>query len=267
MKKLMRLVLGASCLLLGAGAAFAESSVEITKAKLADARDGTVEYAYTVSGDFEGWLYDLVVKVTSDDGTKSAEEKIENITAGAATKTVNVKALLGKAYPGVSFFAKLKKKLSGVQLWAGGPYFAEWNVGAEEPEEYGEIYTMADNKAKEAAESLGDGWRLPTLAELESLLNNCDSIWTEQNGVKGRCFTGKGDYSSRSIFLPAAGSDRGSGSRLEVGESGSYWSSTLIPVEPPYFRYLYLERGTATCQFSGLYSDRCSVRAVRDAAK
>ena len=265
MKKLMRLVLGASCLLLGAGAAFAEPSVEITKVKLADARDGTVEYAYTVSGDFEGWFYDLVVKVTSDDGTKSAFVTNKFVTTGSVNTNVNVKALLGKPYPGVSLFAKLEKRSNGIQLWAGGPYWAEFNVGAEKPEEYGGLYTFSDCMAKEAAESIGAGWRLPTKAELESLLNNCDNNWIEQNGVKGRRFTGKGDYLSRSIFLPAAGYSRGIG-REAAEVIGFYWSSTVDVYNPDHASYLDLadyhaDIGVSPC-VRGL-----SVRAVRDAAK
>ena len=82
-------------------AAVAEPSVEITKIGIADASEGTVEYAYTVSGDLEVWNWDLVVKVTSGDGKKSAVVTNEFVKMGTATKTVNVKTLLGKAYPGV----------------------------------------------------------------------------------------------------------------------------------------------------------------------
>ena len=155
-------VLGALCLVLGAGclvpwAAVAEPSVEITKVKLADARDGTVEYAYNVSGDLEGWNYDLVVKVTSGDGEASAVLTNEFVTAGAVTTNVNVKALLGKAYPGVSLFAKLERHLGGVQLWAGGPYFAQCNVGASAPEEYGYYFWWGDTVGYKRNAS-NNGW-------------------------------------------------------------------------------------------------------------
>ena len=71
------------------------------------------------------------------------------------------------------------------------------------------------------------GWRVPTQAELQSLLDTdkVTSEWTTENGINGRRFTDK--TTNNSIFLPAAGS-RGSfdGALDSVGEGGSYWSST-----------------------------------------
>ena len=92
-----RLVVGCWLLVVGAWAAVAAPSVEITKVKLADAHDGMVEYAYTVDGDFEGKVYDLVVKVSSGDGEASAEVTNKFVRTGTVTTNVNVKALLGKA--------------------------------------------------------------------------------------------------------------------------------------------------------------------------
>ncbi len=72
---------------------------------------------------------------------------------------------------------------------------------------------------------LGSPWRMPTYAESCALISNCTSKWTTRNGVRGRLVTGKGDYSDRSIFLPAAG--YGAGNDVEdCGSNGYYWSST-----------------------------------------
>ena len=151
-------MLGAVAVMMGVMAAFAEPSVEITKGKLADAHDGTVEYAYTVRGDFKGRKYDLLVKISSDDGTKSVVLTNENVSAGSVTRTVNVKTLLGKAYPGVTIFASLEDKgKAGVQLWAGGPYFAECNLGATRPEDYGWYFWWGDTVGYELNEAK-DGW-------------------------------------------------------------------------------------------------------------
>ena len=245
-------------MVLGAVAAFAEPSVAITKVKLSDARDGTVEYGYTVSGDFGGKNWDLFVKVSSDDGTKSVVLTNVDVMAGAVTKTVNVKALLGKAYPGVSFFAELKEGLPGVQLWAGGPHFAECNVGATKPEGYG-ILTNFNDAAKAVTAAMGDGWRLPTYEEFEALLNNCNPDWIVQNGVNGRRFSGKGDYSSRSIFLPAAGYESGFGYE-GGGVNGEYWSS--FEVYDLYASYLFFSSSYIHMS-SGACSLKKSVRAVQ----
>ena len=46
---------------------------------------------------------------------------------------------------------------------------------------------------------------MPTKQEFEDIKNKCDWTWTTKNGVNGYIVRGKGDYSSKSIFLPCAG--------------------------------------------------------------
>ena len=139
-----------------------------------------------------------------------------------------------------------------IQLWENGPKFAEYNVGAEnsKAEDYGGYYTWGGtykngqgitwsddhdkgsselshtgDKITDTATNLwGENWRMPTKAELEALLSNCNVAWTSVGGVNGRKFTGKGDYASNSVFLPAAGHCY-DGSVDSQG-SGRYWSST-----------------------------------------
>lgn len=53
-----------------------------------------------------------------------------------------------------------------------------------------------------ATANLGGDSRTPTLDEWEEMLDNCTCIWSKQNGVNGRKFTGP---NGNSIFLPAAG--------------------------------------------------------------
>lgn len=87
--------------------------------------------------------------------------------------------------------------------------------------------TTLDMEDDAAHANWGGSWRMPTLTEIEELINNCDSKWTTENGVNGRRFTSKKEgYTDKSIFLPAAGCrDK---SRLVNAESvGYYWSSSL----------------------------------------
>jgi len=64
------------------------------------------------------------------------------------------------------------------------------------------------------------GWRVPTLEELQSLVD-ASSKWIRENGVNGRVF-GNGD---NLLFLPAAGyRSFTSGSVNYVGTYGNYWS-------------------------------------------
>lgn len=83
----------------------------------------------------------------------------------------------------------------------------------------------------------GGSWRMPTVAELVELRDNCTWTWyssdnTEFNGVAGYKVTSRIEgYTDRFIFLPAAGCrDR---TRLNgVGDSGLYWSSSLSADNP-----------------------------------
>ena len=70
----------------------------------------------------------------------------------------------------------------------------------------------------------GGGWRIPTKQELEDLNKKCDWVWTTINGVNGYIVSGKGNFSSASIFLPAAGYGYGT-SLYDAGSDGVYWSS------------------------------------------
>ncbi|MGN1259633.1 MAG: SUMF1/EgtB/PvdO family nonheme iron enzyme, partial [Alloprevotella sp.] len=126
--------------------------------------------------------------------------------------------------------------------------WATCNVGANTPEEYGNYYAWGETSPKSSYDedncktwecSMGDiggdpeydaaranwgsNWRLPTDAEFEELIDNCDYQWTTQNGVAGVRFTSK--RNGNSIFFPAAGWRIVSFTDA-AGERGNYWSST-----------------------------------------
>ena len=139
MKKLM---IGAVCAMMAA-VTFAEPSVEITEAYQQTPGSGIVDCTYTVSGLETGLQYDLCIKVGAKGCATKKTVTIEKVSAGTATKSVDVKTLLGQAYPNVTLFAELKV-LPGIQLWANGPYFATCNVGATKPEEAGYYFWWGD---------------------------------------------------------------------------------------------------------------------------
>ncbi|GHT32992.1 hypothetical protein FACS189434_06080 [Bacteroidia bacterium] len=104
-----------------------------------------------------------------------------------------------------------------------------WNGGFETPSNT-DTWDTANNVCP-------TGYRLPTRAEQESLLN-AGSVWTTVNGVKGRVF-GSG---SKSLFLPAAGYRYGSNGTLSpaAGESGNfYWSSETLDADYAYCLYFH----------------------------
>ncbi len=89
------------------------------------------------------------------------------------------------------------------------------------------------------------GWRVPTKAEIETLLD-IDKVshkCATQNGVSGRKFTDKA--SGATLFLPAVGYRHLSyGGALDYGDAfGGYWSST--PTDSSNAYYLYFDSGIA----------------------
>ena len=167
----------------------------------------------------------------------------------------------------------IAQSVSKVQLWEGGPYWADRNIGAEKPEDYGYYFwwgdTIGDKREGDkwvasdgsnsnfeflntltcgkidlelrsegwitadgvlspqhdaAQKHWGGNWRMPTKMELDDLVNKCDWRWIQVNGVNGYLVRGKGEYSSKSIFLPCAGYGCRT-SLYSAGSNGRYWSS------------------------------------------
>ena len=140
-----------------------------------------------------------------------------------------------------------------------GTKWASCNVGASKPEEYGGYYAWGETEEKEvykwstyihcdgssstchdlgsdisgteydvAHVKWGGNWCMPTLDDIDELLDNCTSEWTTLNGVNGRKFTSK--INGNSIFLPAAGYRWDwDGGLSRAGERGLYWSSSQFP--------------------------------------
>ena len=78
-----------------------------------------------------------------------------------------------------------------------------------------------------ANQKWGGSWRMPTIVEINELLNNCTLSFTTINGINGCKITSKKPgYTDRFIFLPAAGFQNGT-SVTYVGNYGEYWSSSL----------------------------------------
>lgn len=171
-----------------------------------------------------------------------------------------------------------------IQLWEHGPKFAEYNVGvtdgkAESSGGYyawgGSIDKDPDGKCKVYASSplsgtedtatnlWGSNWRMPTRDELQAILDNCEVEWTTVNDIKGCIFTGRGDYSSNSIFLPAAGRWDDFLDRVTfLDEIGTYWCST--PSGPTGGSLLYFKSGQQEIQDGIRRTTGFSIRAVYD---
>ena len=75
-----------------------------------------------------------------------------------------------------------------------------------------------------ARHNMGAPCRMPTVGEFQELNNNCDSEWTDEDGVAGRRFTSR--INGNSIFFPASGNRDGT-SLYNRGTYGLYWSASL----------------------------------------
>lgn len=132
--------------------------------------------------------------------------------------------------------------------------WATCNVGAENPEEYGDYFAWGEIQVKEsyswetyvygleltkynktdnikvlesvddvAAVNWGKTWRIPTKEEQEELINECYWVWGKRNDVYGYTVTSK---NGNSIFLPASGYKNKS-ELYKDSSFGLYWSSSL----------------------------------------
>ena len=210
-----------------------------------------------------------------------------NITQVAAGKVTTFKELT------VAPTRKIVNGHEAVQLWENGPFWATCNVGATNPEGYGDYFAWGETEPKDdyswstyfdtkdggstftkycggktdldpeddaASFNWGGAWRMPTEAEFTELENNCDYAWTDNynnTGVKGCIFTNKTN-SANYIFLPAAGYFRGT-SHSNAGSYGYYWSSSLDTGNSSYGRGLGFHSGSVAVN----YNYRCYGLSVR----
>ena len=166
----------------------------------------------------------------------------------------------GLAYSVIASFSTAQDNVpAGVEaVDLGLPSGIKWascNVGATKPEEYGGYYAWGETEEKdnyswdtykyynkESAECVfigndisgteydvahvkwGGSWRMPTLTEIDELIDKCTWTWTTYNGVTGYKIIGPNE---NSIFLPATGYYWD----LDIHGQGTvesyYWSGTL----------------------------------------
>ena len=111
-----------------------------------------------------------------------------------------------------------------------GTLWATCNVGATNPEDYGDYYAWGETTTKSdysestytysgnptelptsadvAYVTWGSNWRMPSLAQFQELSSYTTTTWTTLNGFYGWLITSK--LNGTSIFLPAAWYRRGS---------------------------------------------------------
>lgn len=174
-----------------------------------------------------------------------------------------------------------------------GVKWAVCNIGAESPEEYGDYYAWGETELKDtytegnskwygfsfrslqnqgvidgdgnltaaydvAAVEWGGKWRMPTLRELQELMNECTWEWVWSSTVKGYAVSGP---NGKAIFLPAAGYRYDSDLR-NAGSCGHCWSSSASDDYYDAYR-LYFYSGSLDWYYRNRYYG-FSVRPVSE---
>ncbi|MBR5436806.1 MAG: hypothetical protein IK120_08065 [Muribaculaceae bacterium] len=163
-----------------------------------------------------------------------------------------------------------------------GTLWATMNIGANSPEEYGDYFAWGETSPKSsytdgnytgkditsdelpadrdaATTNWGSDWQMPSLAQIEELVNGCEWTWTSKNGVNGQLGTSK--YNNKTLFLPAAGY-RYLTALYRAGLTGSYWSRTCY--DSSFANYIYFDSGSVGYgSENGGRGTGHSVRAVR----
>lgn len=151
-----------------------------------------------------------------------------------------------------------KEQMEGVQLWEGGPLWAERNLGALSPEQPGNFYAWGETRSKKqfgwgtytrtsedaAQAALGGRWRMPSEADFEALKTHCEWEWKEINGFGGYEIRGTKGH----IFIPAAGYITGVRYR-NARNIGQYWTSDTLT-----------EKGAKEYYFNAQFNGECYYR-------
>ncbi len=185
---------------------------------------------------YDGSLYDINGNKT---GTY-ADATVPTVTSGPVSLST------GQSESNEDFFYK---NTSYPYNWLSSPDVYLWNNGTE------------DNPVKTEYDPCPEGWRVPTYAELDALVDNKSSWTTDSAGQIGYWFSGSESYSSSvpRVFFPATGYRDRYGDAINRGSGGYYWSSR--PYDYPY--RLYFLSGNVSFEYGYTYACGCSVRCVQ----
>lgn len=190
---------------------------------------------------------------------------------------------------GIAVIDGVEVDVPWVQLWAGGPKWATYNVGAEHsrPQDYGGYYAWggcidkgSDYYADEldltgehdtATKLWGNNWRMPSFEDFIQIdwIQGLPYSSTTLNGVKGMQFTGTGDYACNSLFIPYSGY-YDNGSLRRATEEAFVWAAitdegihTDGPLGEIYRQALWVrDLGPIISNSSNIKTTAYSVRAI-----
>ena len=181
-----------------------------------------------------GKVHANTILVMNYDGTQFNVIGIQSQTAAAPTGFVDL------ALPSGLLWAE--KNVGATTPYEDGLYFSWGNITGHTGDDGYDFGTSNDgpyastpgaaltgniptNGTYDAARhNMGAPCRMPTVGEFQELNAQCDSEWTDEDGVSGRRFTSR--INGNSIFFPASGYRHGTG-LYNRGSYGDYWSASL----------------------------------------
>ena len=139
--------------------------------------------------------------------------------------------------------------------WCEGSYNMLTKYNCDSSKGVVDYKTILDPEDDAATVNWGQGWRIPTKAEFDELIDNCTWTWSSINGVYG--YEVKSNTNGNSIFLPSVGyySDN-----TFQTYSSRYRSSSLGVNTTPYF--LNFNASYIQIIFQGNKSDGYAIRPV-----
>lgn len=241
--------------------------------------------------DFSGQDIDIII--TTNKGYYQATVNGAKFEAGYAySRSATATKITNKGSKPDGIDIGLTEEVDGVTyklIWA------DWNIGASSPEEAGIYYGWGDIKGHKTEDNpdgidkytkrltsmvsslpamfdaasiiWGDGWRMPTKAEYQLLIDNCTSERTEINGVAGIKYTGnvETDGNKNYIFFPEVNYYDGSGRMSTQYLRGYYWTSSKYDgTNPATFRWSYENSGLSDLKLSWISPEASMpIRAVK----
>lgn len=110
-----------------------------------------------------------------------------------------------------------------------------------------------------AVNYFGNGWRMPTRAEIQELIDNCDWEYTSLSGFSG--YRVKSRVNTSSIFIPLAGNI--ANGYYNPSGGGYYWGSSLNASDNMGYM---LQFDSTQVRYYKMYRDRAlPIRAIHDA--
>ena len=212
-----------------------------------------------------GKVHNNTILVMAYDGTQFNVIGIQSQTAAAPTGFVDLALPSGLLW--------CEHNIGATSPYEHGLYFSWGNViGHAEGSGYDfsdAVYAQTPGAAltgnvpvnttyDAARHNMGAPCRLPTVDEFQELNSNCDSEWTDEDGVAGRRFASR--INGNSIFFPALGNYDGTSLNYR-GSYGNYWSSSYVSATSAYDLYF----NSSDVNPANYYFRRCgfTARAVQ----